>query len=292
MFSARILADSINVVDNRLTTYELIYPEFIHNELLTHRMLSRNAMSSRAIPTEKLLKMISEDPVIPIEFGRNQKGMQAGTPFEGELYEECLSIWIDAAGDAIRHARDLAAKGVHKQIVNRILGPYKWINVIASATDWWHFFNLRAHPMAEPHMIKLASWMLELYDASVPQLKQPGEWHLPLIYSDDVEQIVSDPGDNQVEWTLAQISAGRCARVSYLTHHGTRDHAADIALAHQLSSEDPMHASPLEHPAQAMSGAYVLGNYTGWSQLRKMLDGEYTTTDRRLTNAVAASSQV
>lgn len=291
MFSVRILADSINVVGNRLTTYELVYPEFIHNELLTHRMLSRNAMSSRAVPTEKLLKLIAEDPVIPIEWGRNQKGMQAGEPFTGDLAEECLSIWIDAAGDAIKHARDLAAKGVHKQIVNRIVGPYKWINVIASATDWWHFFNLRAHPKAEPHMIKLATWMLDLYDANTPTLKQPGEWHLPLVYPDDTQQVENNHNSphalDPVEFTLAQISAGRCARVSYLTHHGTRDHAEDIRLCDQLSTNDPLHASPLEHPARAFSTPHPFGNYTGWEQFRKMFPLEYTTTDRRLASKIS-----
>lgn len=273
MIKARILADSINVCDNRLTTFELVYPEFVHNELLTHRMLSRNAMSSRAIPTEKLLSLIESDPVIPIEFGRNQKGMQAGEPFTGALLDQCVDIWMDACFDAIRHARSLAAKGVHKQIVNRIVGPYKWINVIASATDWWHFFNLRAHPAAEPHIRLLAETMLSLYDASPPHLCVPGEWHLPLIYPDDKEQASTEH--------LAMISAGRCARVSYLTHHGTRDHQADIELAKKLATETPMHASPLEHPAQALGAPRRVGNYNGWTQLRKMFPSEYTVTDGR-----------
>lgn len=284
MISARILADSINPSGNRLTTYELVYPEFIHNELLTHRMLSRNSMSSRAIPTSKLIDIVQANPVIPLEFGRNQKGMQAGDPFSGALYDECFAIWISARNAAIDHARALAEKGVHKQIVNRILGPYKWINTIASATDWWHFFNLRAHRMAEPHMIQLANQMLALYDANSPVEKQPGDWHLPMIYTEDVLMVEEENrAQHENEWNLALISAGRCARVSYLTHHGTRDHQADIALAKQLSTETPMHASPLEHPAQCISVPHKIGNYTGWGQLRKLFPQEYTTHDRRFS---------
>lgn len=289
MISARILCDSVNICDNRLTTYELVYPEFIHNELMTHRMLSRNAMSSRAIPTETLLKMIEADPVIPIEFGRNQRGMQAGEPFTGALLDECNMIWMDACLDAIKHARALAAKGVHKQIVNRIVGPYKWIYTIFSATDWWHFFNLRAHPQAEPHMIRLATKMLELYESSPPHLLQPGEWHLPLIYPDDKAEVVANwEFKYDIDRELAQISAGRCGRVSYLTHHGTRDHKADVQLCEKLATEDPMHASPLEHPAQALATPKRIGNYTGWHQYRKFWPQEYTTTDRRLANAPAS----
>lgn len=286
MFRVKILADSINTCENRLTTFELVYPEFIHNELLTHRMLSRNAMSSRAIPVEKLLKLVTDDPVIPIEFGRNQKGMQAGEPFDGLDLEICTSIWMDACRDAVKHARRLSERGVHKQIVNRILDPYKWINVIASATDWWHFFNLRAHPMAEPHMVKLANAMLALYDASQPVECKKNEWHLPLIYAEDITDIIKRHGtDLYIDNYLAQISAGRCARVSYLTHHGTRDHAEDIRLCTQLRDENPMHASPLEHPAIALDEPIKMGNYTGWKQYRKFHPGEYTTQDRRLNGS-------
>lgn len=283
MFKVKILADSVNDSGNRLTTFELVYPEFIHNELLTHRMLSRNAMSSRAIPVEKLLKLVEDDPVVPIEFGRNQKGMQAGKPFDDLDLEICTSIWMDACKDAIRHARRLSERGVHKQIVNRILGPYKWINVIASATDWWHFFNLRAHPMAEPHMIKLANTMLALYEVSQPALVLPGRWHLPLIHEQDLIEVRSVwNNQHDIDRELAEISAGRCARVSYLTHHGTRDLKEDVSLCRRLTTETPIHASPLEHPARAYLSPHKFGNYTGWEQLRKFYPSEYTTEDRRL----------
>ena len=55
VISASIVADSISPTDDRLTTVVLKYPRFIHSEVMTHRLFSRNAASSRAIPIEKML---------------------------------------------------------------------------------------------------------------------------------------------------------------------------------------------------------------------------------------------
>lgn len=138
--------------------------------------------------------------------------------------------------------------------------------------------------MAEPHMVKLAEHMLDLYESGRPAKLTTGEWHLPLIKpideSDYIKTFSSDLG--WLEYAK-QVSAGRCARVSYLTHHGTRDPLEDIRLCTDLRVNDPMHASPLEHPAMALGEATRIGNYTGWMQYRKMLPNEYTLTDRRLS---------
>ena len=63
---AKIVADSINKQGDRITTFLLTYPRFIHSELMTHRMFSRNSASSRAIPFEKMVKDVLENPFIPI----------------------------------------------------------------------------------------------------------------------------------------------------------------------------------------------------------------------------------
>jgi thymidylate synthase ThyX len=80
--SAKIIADSVSAEGVRLTTMQLRYPRFIHAELMTHRVFSRNARSSRAVPVEKMIQEVIDDPVIPIHWGAAQKGMQA--------YAECI----------------------------------------------------------------------------------------------------------------------------------------------------------------------------------------------------------
>ena len=61
MTSVKILADSLNLSGNRLTTFELTFPRVILAEFNTHRMISRNAASSRAIPTEKLIQRVLDE---------------------------------------------------------------------------------------------------------------------------------------------------------------------------------------------------------------------------------------
>ena len=81
---AKIIADSVSAVNGkRITTFELEYPRFIHSELMTHRLFSRNAMSSRAVPIEKMIEQVRNNPAKPIHWGLNQPGMQAKKEVSG-----------------------------------------------------------------------------------------------------------------------------------------------------------------------------------------------------------------
>jgi len=70
---ATVICDSISEQGKRITTFELEYPRIIHSELMTHRMLSRNAASSRAIPFKAMVENLNGKPV---RFGAANKGMQ------------------------------------------------------------------------------------------------------------------------------------------------------------------------------------------------------------------------
>jgi thymidylate synthase ThyX len=278
-YSVKILLDSINSSGDRLTTFELTYPRFIHSEFMTHRMFSRNSASSRAIPIEKMIERVESDPVIPVYWGKNQKGMQAIEELEGDFRDASISRWLRARDQAIIDARALIHYGVHKQIVNRLLEPWMWITVICSATMYENFFKLRCHPDAQPEIQKLAYMMRDEYRTSTPNPMYDGECHLPLL-PDLKELIVGFLGTNEAipatsgrfpSCYLRKISVGRCARVSYLTHHGTRDPQADIELHDRLLSSG--HWSPFEHVAYAAPGE-ISGNFHGWVQYRKQFEGE------------------
>ena len=121
--SAQIIADSISPEGIRLTTMQLRYPRFIHAEFLTHRVFSRNASSSRAIPVARMIEDLRRDPAMPVYWGSNKPGMQAGAEIDEDARGVCQSIWLDAMGDAINKAEWLMQNGLHKQIANRILEP-------------------------------------------------------------------------------------------------------------------------------------------------------------------------
>ena len=272
MFNAKVLADSTNTCDNRLTTMELTYPRFIHSEVMTHRMFSRNAASSRAIPVEKMIEQVEKNPVIPIHWGKAQKGMQAYEELAVFDKANCRVSWLAAREDSVYRVKQMLKYGLHKQIANRLLEPWMWITVIVTGNEgaWNNFFALRCHHEAEPHIQKIAGMAREVRSQSIPQKLSAGQWHLPLIGFEG-DELLSD--EDKVK-----VSVGRCARVSYLTHLGTRDVQADIDLHDRLLASK--HFSPFEHVAMdGLHGEIVeslRGNFGyGWVQYRKTLKGEY-----------------
>jgi thymidylate synthase ThyX len=251
-YSARIESDSINEYGDRLTTFVVTYPRFIHSEMMTHRMFSRNSSSSRAIPTAKLIAQIESDPVYPIWWGKNQPGMQA----DQEIADMASArrIWEGARDAAVAHARQLDALGMHKQLVNRVLEPYSWITVIISATDYSNFFKLRCNSEAQPEMQWIAGMMRDAYYGATPILITDG-WHLPFVREAEKENLE----------TALHLSVARCARVSLLTHDGKHDPSKDLNLAKRL--QESGHWSPFEHQATPTLRDYA-GNFTGWKQNR------------------------
>ncbi len=207
---AEIIADSLNPVGKRLTTWILEYPRFVHAEFMTHRMFSKNAASSRAIPIEKMIQQIRDNPAMPVWWGKNQSGMQAKEELEDTSQDYRMRVtttqdafahithvnvsaraaarytWLQARDQAIEQVMDLMKIGLHKQIANRILEPWFNIRIIMSATEMENYFALRAHPDAQPEIQELAYKMLELYNASVPKKLLSGEWHIP--FGDKIDQ--------------------------------------------------------------------------------------------------------
>jgi thymidylate synthase ThyX len=313
--SAKVIADSTH--DNsRLTTLELTFPRFILAEFNTHRVLSRNSASSRAIPVWKRLVDILNRPFIPSQFGKNKAGMQS-TAFVGiDDADAAAKNWLvgrdvailqafflaggaeqivtDAKGDQRAvdvckqiedlsyHYRDVMMKmkslsaGIHKQHANRVLEPYAYHTVIVTGTYWRNFYALRASKMAQPEIQELAIAMARAHMESVPRELDHGDWHLPLVFDEDRQEVGTD---HKGLLKLARISSARCARVSYLTHDGKRSLDKDFSMADDLQGNG--HTSPFEHPATThdTTGAYF-GDYHGnfgseWMQYRKMLKGEH-----------------
>lgn len=260
-YHAEVLLDSINPSGQRLTTFVLRFPRFVLSEFNTHRMFSRNASSSRAIPTTKLMQQLREDPVIPVEWGRNQSGMQARVVLDAESARTAEAAWLLARDAALAHADELREAGVHKQIVNRVLEPWMWTSVIVSSTTYDNFFTLRCHPDAQPEIKRLADLMRAAFRASEPLPRAAGDWHLPFTGPDDEALPIEE---------RRQVSVARCARVSYLTHVGTRDIDADKRLFGQLL--DAGHWSPFEHVAVAAADSTRFNNFTGWQAFRHQME--------------------
>jgi thymidylate synthase ThyX len=291
----KILADSI-CDGTRLTTLQLRYPRMIHSEVMTHRLFSRNASSSRAVPIKKVISGIEADPAVPL-WTLNEPGM-SGKFADAAVSEKATKVWLDALKEVTKHVEQLIDLGIHKQDANRLLEPFSHISVVLSSTEWDHFMNVRPKPDAQPVMQELAvhirNALLSSKPASKDFWKETSQnqlasawnncWHLPYVNPSELEelanpsvqvleaarQLANIPNVEQILPCL--VSASRCARVSYLNHEGERDLVKDITLACRLLTS--CHWSALEHQATPRPD---LGSRTSnfrkpWHQFRTHLE--------------------
>lgn len=272
MTYARVILDSISPQGDRLTTVEVRFHRFVLSEFNTHRMFSRNSASSRAIPVEKQLARLEEDPAWPVAWASEQPGMQGGTELTGRDLADAQKLFADVHKYTVKRIKKYLkkhpdkSKRLHKSLVNRLIEPFMWHTVIVTSTTagWENFFKLRCSPLAQPEIRVAAEQIRVAYDNSVPTPLKYNEWHLPYVTT-DIELDGYDLEERKA------ISAARCARVSYLTHDGKRDPNEDIAMYERLTSAEPPHDSPMEHVATPKKKAdHALGNFEGWHQLRHL----------------------
>jgi len=279
-------------------TLELKYHRFIHAEFMTHRVFSRNASSSRAVPVKRVLSNVNNEPAMPIHWGQNQAGMQAGAEIDAPVFVmgrhySPQEAWELAGKDKAIFAEAFNEAGYHKQVVNRLTESHQFIKVVVTATEWANFFSLRIHPDAQPEIQELANCMRSAMNFSVPERPANGMMnkngddvytHLPYLQSIDYDMYYH--GDLSLD-QLCAISSGRCARVSYLNHDNSQpDYHKDIQLHDDLAKV--RHMSPFEHVAKIMldadpetppigathrdlDGRWWSGNFRQWAQYRQLM---------------------
>ncbi|QHZ60084.1 hypothetical protein PJKIFABJ_00148 [Pseudomonas phage PE09] len=246
MISAKIIAISIAPNGQMIVTWELEYQRFIHGEFMTHRLFSRNAASSRAIPVSTIIKQVEDNPAMPIHWGANQSGMQAKQELSPVLQIGAKWAWKMAAKAAVHWANVMVKLGLHKQATNRILEPFQTMKTVMTATCMDNFFWLRNHEDAQPEIRELARLMWEALEAATPVHIGPGDWHVP--YFGHGQWYHNYP-EGSLEDALA-ISSSCCAQVSYRKLDDTLEKAQMVY--ERLVGSEPVHASPFEHQATPM----------------------------------------
>lgn len=267
MIRAQIICDS-EFNGKRVTTFELEYPRFIHSELLTHRVFSRNAASSRAIPIEKMIEQAQSNTAVPT-WTQNQSGMQGEVITDLETVNLANCIWNDTLLNVVHSVRELIALGVHKQEANRLLEPFTHIKTVLTGTEFSNFFHLRYHKDAAPDIYKLAQAMLAQYHTSVPTPLTLGRefkssWHLPYAPNNDELSLQDE----------LKISASCCAQVSYRLSDDSLNKAKTIFdRLIPKTHNDPLHASPFEHQCTPISlNEQQHGNLIGFLQQRHTIE--------------------
>lgn len=287
-FEVEVIAASESHDGSQVATYRLKYPRIVLAELNTHRIASKGSGSSRAIPTETMLREVEENPAMPVRFGGNQSGMQDKGEEHDALVEvphelksafvlyyrgdqvdllppsfkiEPREFWRFMAHVNAKASRAYSDAGFHKQIANRLTEPYQWMNTVFSVTDngLKAVLALRAHPAADPTIAKLA-YMIQDTPVSY-KLLRPGEWHLPYILPEE---------EHLPLMQKLILSTARCARVSYAPFDGIATIEKELLRHNLLVKSDPPHMTPTEHPCTPMPGNH--GNFRGFKQYRQFLE--------------------
>lgn len=264
---AKVILDSMSPDGDRLTTMEVTFHRWVLAEMNTHRVYARNSASSRAIPVEKQLAKVFEDPAFPVEYRAEKPGMSGGEHLYGQDLLDAIRLIDDlheyTTSRISRYLNDHPEKPtrLHKSIINRYLEPFMWHTVIISGVQWDGFFEQRCSPLAQPEIRVAAELMRDAYNASQPRVVGNDSWHTPYIQPEEYETLSLDQ--------RKAVSSARCARVSYLNHDGQKDVEKDLALYNRLVSADPPHYSPLEHVATpATYKQPVRGCFGSWRQHR------------------------
>lgn len=286
--SATIVAHSTNGVSEVITfvieLHRLILPQFN-----THRAISKNFQSSRAIPIAKQIEMVRKNTAAPLYWGLNERGMVPSQEAQDGVIEKGQREWLAAMESAIQHAQKLNDLGFHKQIVNRLLEPFMYTKgvITGNRKAFEHFFSLRSHGDAQNEIRYLSDLMQEALNKSTPFLLKAGEYHLPFVKAvRNTEGVLLYTDEKNIPYELEDaiaVSVSSCAQVSYRMLDTSLGKANKIVEMLNLDSfqdpsGEPPHASPCEHQAKVEYGAFAdAGNLaafgtTGWWQYRKALE--------------------
>lgn len=262
MIKVKVLKDSLHPehLNNplaRLVTIQVEYPRFIHSEVMTHRILSKNFSSSRAIPLKKKLQQMKEELATPVRFGGNKPGMVMGDDVD---QEEAELVWRACFNETANRALQLDRLGCHKTLPNRILEPFSHITgvITGEMSGWLNFLKLRLSEDADENIQALAQAVYKAIKGSVATVN---EWHLPFIDYDEYNLPIE---------TQVAVSVARCARISYCNHGKTdRSIDDDIALYERLKSSG--HFSCFEH-VNHFKKTERATNFNFWGQHRVSVD--------------------
>ena len=285
---AEIVGHSLSPQGDELISVLCTFPRIILAEVNTHRMLSKNTSSSRAIPFKKMVEAVKNDPFIPIAWQKHHSGMQ-GNDYITRDYDIAMAQtrWLRARDEAINNAQILNSEviGVTKQLCNRLLEPFMWTTMLitGSKEGWDNFFNLRC-PQYKIHQGTYKSKKEALqHGLSNGELKNwsdldwlqnnegQAEIHMMML-SEKIYDCIQESVPTQLkenEWHIPMISdleffklstddqiklsVGRAANTSYTVVGDGKELTLEHAIKIHDKCKELNHSSVFEHCARAMS---------------------------------------
>ena len=219
-------------------------------EFNTHRSISKNSASSRAINKPKYIENIIKDPYIPI-WTTDKKGMVGELVTDECLIKQYTTSYLNKMLHDIEYVQQ-HYPDVHKQDSNTQLDQYVRIPIIATSTNWEYFFKLRCASDVKPEFRRIALEMERLYNESTPI---ETDCHLPWIKEDEKTYNLHQ---------LLTLSTARSAWISYANHENLN--SFDVANNTVVGLWNNKHYSPFDHCAKSSTNGNL---YDGWLEYRK-----------------------
>lgn len=260
---AKLLKYSKNQAGRSIITFETETDCVTHTQMSQHTSGVNAAKSKRSQKAHIQIEEVESGYAYkPQVWWKDQiKGMQ---PTEYFAFKEHLRLneeWKNWQQECVKFARYLHSKGVARQIVGKVIMPFKVIKAMWTFPDYGfdNFIELRAKEgtHAQHEINELALMMKKLRDKATPELLLDGEWHIPY----------STP-----ELPLAQNirkSISCTAFMSYDSHEKERTAEKYKNFSNRLLEDK--HMSCFMHIAQAKSGDGFHERLRGFSSLREEL---------------------
>lgn len=307
---SKVVVSFYNYYHEPLISYTGWVPKIILAQINTHRTLSKNAASSRAISLYKNIRNAIERPYLPV-YSKNKVGMSGDCIDDIKLIKELLEYHFEMLYYTITKIVNL--NDIHKQNVNRYLEPYVMIPVVITGSyisyhnninsGWKQFIDLRHSENAQHEIQFIAKIVKDVYEyykslialdliqeirldynnkidyniEDYHAIIKKSKIHIPF-KSDFYEKVLSNY-ELDLEQTSAYelindknvlVLAAKIARLSTITYH-QGNIEKDIDLGNRLIKE--RHMSPFEHICfYAPEKNYY--NLKDWISLRYIIENK------------------
>lgn len=181
MINTKIVAHSKCPKGHELISALCTFPRIILAEVNTHRMLSKNTSSSRAIPFNKMVEAVINNPFIPIAWQKYHPGMQGNEYIDGDhrctliQFITSLKLTLNTIKDKeSKEYRDLQKRIEEKVgLITTLLKEYSLMEM--SLKDWWLFARDKAVECAT------ILYVLDVTKQLANRLLEPFMWTTMLI---------------------------------------------------------------------------------------------------------------
>lgn len=269
---AKVLAYSKNEAGRTLITFETETDCVTHTQMSQHRSATNSAKSKRSQKAIVQMREIEEGYAYSPQVWHvdQKKGMQPTEEFSLADQQYLSEKWKRWQDHSLELAEYLQVKGVARQLIGKVLMPFKVIKAMWTFPDYGfeNFLELRAKEGtdAQYEINDLAIKMRDARDNLDPVLLKNGEYHIPY----------STPDKSLQENIYKSVAC--TAFMSYDSQDKERTPEKYKAMYDRLLRDK--HMSCFQHIAICRGDSEFYESFCGFASLREVLKERHKVTGR------------